>query len=142
LEREAIGFWLGWLVDRKLRGDAAPAVRRRWLGKSLYAVGFSWAILLLLGVLSQPSPRPQFLVWLWAPGALLKSPRAHLVGREIVDITGAAWGGFYTAYFGWKLRKALAVKCFSDYPTTKLANYSVNYRLFSSSLNMYLMAGL
>lgn len=112
--------WVGWLVDRRLAGIATPVLRLKWLRRTLYALGFALGAFLLWHALAE-SQFNRYCPWL-LNRALWRSPKAHLLGREISTLGGAVWGAIYLIYFGSKLL-GLSLRRPSR-PTTTPANTS------------------
>jgi hypothetical protein len=92
--------WVGWLLDRRLLGTAPPVIRTRWLRGSLYALGFSLALLPL--VTATIFIRRDYVVFLRL-GLFLRSPWRFLLGSEITAAADVLWGAVGLYYFGAKL---------------------------------------
>jgi len=93
--------WVGWLVDRRFAGIAAPVLRLKWLRGSLYALGFALGALLLWHAFTE-SRFNGYYPWL-LDRAFWHSPKAHLLGREITTLGEIVWGTICLFYFGSKL---------------------------------------
>jgi hypothetical protein len=98
--------WLGFLLDRRLRGLRAPIIRTPWLRGVLYSLGFVLACVSvhegspLLRLLNAEYAGYRHNLWLTLRSA---SPLRTLLGRDLITIAEFIWGAGYVLYFGVKL---------------------------------------
>jgi hypothetical protein len=95
--------WIGYLLERKLRGIRNSTIRNHWARVILYILGFAIACLLVMaGAQGLSHFDARYMHFLWQ---VLQSPtpRRRLLGRELFSIAALAWGIGYAAYFAIQL---------------------------------------
>jgi hypothetical protein len=97
-------FWLGWGLDRRLRGLRRPVIRSAWARAVAYLLLLSLAFLFTLAASLQVQMHgPPFDpgTWKWVRFMGL---RASIVG----DYVAVGWGAIYIVYFGRKCWECIA----------------------------------
>ena len=95
--------WIGFLVDRRLRGFKTPTMRRTWPRVTVYLIGLALACWCVWSVAR--FFQPETLTYLSRlPGVFMSnSPGRFMRGRDLAAIAQLAWGFGYMAYFTRKL---------------------------------------
>jgi len=101
--------WIGFLLDRRLRGIKTSTIRRIWLRVALHVVGLGVSCWLIWNVARFIEPATVRDLFKLPSIFLSNSPVRFLRGRDFVAIAEILWGLGYAIYFLkklWLLRKA------------------------------------
>jgi hypothetical protein len=100
----AFWSWLGFLLDRRLRGIRTPVIQARWARGLLYSLGLILACLLgYEGLRFRQMFDLHYLHYLWRALRNSASPSRRLLGHELVAVAQLGWGLICAVYFSIKL---------------------------------------
>jgi hypothetical protein len=102
----AVAFWswLGFLLDRRLRGIRTPVIPVRWVRGLLFCLGLMLACLLAYeGLRSLLRLDLHYLRFLWRTLKNSASPTRILLGHELLAVAQLSWGLVCAVYFSVEL---------------------------------------